>query len=251
MEADQDARIVDSGNLLCMLCERRYPIKNGIVHFIDPQELEGSNLRFARFYDRVAPAYSIFSKAALLPFGGERKARSEILHRLDLNQGRILEVSIGNGVNLPHLFELPDAGEVFGVDISIGLLRRCRSLLNRRGWLADLFLAMAEALPFREDAFDTVFHIGGINFFSGKKQAIDEMIRVARPGSKIVIADEAERFARRVAPSVSPLTDGGDGPGGTSLINLVPSTMEDIEVDGIWRAHGKFHGYCLHFRKPA
>jgi len=39
-----------------------------------------------------------------------------------------------------------------------------------------------------------VFHVGGINFFSDKARAIREMLRVAKPGSKIIIADETSDF---------------------------------------------------------
>ncbi len=250
-----DAKIKDGsvahGDLLCSTCDRNYPIRDGTVHFIEPPDLEGSNQHFARYYDRLAPFYSIFLKFAFLPFGGERKARQEILERLDLDRGRILEVSIGNGVNLPYLFKMSNAAEVFGIDISIGMLSRCRNLINKRDWQVDLFLVMAEALPFRAETFDNVLHIGGINFFSNKRQAIEEMARVARPGGKIVIADEAERFAKRVDPTVaSPSQNHGGGASETTIDKLVPNTMQEIRLGGIWKSHGKHHGYCLDFRKP-
>lgn len=38
---------VDEGNLFCSQCEQSFLIKNGVAHFIDPQELEGINHRFA------------------------------------------------------------------------------------------------------------------------------------------------------------------------------------------------------------
>ena len=129
------------GTLHCPTCVRNYPIRDGIVHFIDPGELEGQNHRFSHYYDHLAPFYSMFIKFALLPFGGERKARVEILERLDLDGGRVLEVSIGNGMNLPYLFGTSNASEVFGMDISIGMLSRCRKFANKRGWQVDLSLA--------------------------------------------------------------------------------------------------------------
>ena len=240
--------VISSGELLCSTCDRKYSVRDGIVHFIDPQDLEGPNQQFERYYNRLAPFYSIFTKLAFLPFGGERKARMEILDHLDLDGGRILEVSIGNGVNLPYLFDTSKVDEIHGIDISIGQLSQCRKLLDKRDWQGDLFLATAEPLPFRHETFDRVLHIGGINFFSNKKQSIDEMIRVVRPGGKVVIADEAERVAKRINPSAA--ANSKSGPIEETIQSLVPETMQNIRVDGIWKAHGRHHGYCLEFTKP-
>jgi len=251
LNAEADGGIVLNGELSCSTCTRKYPIKNGIVHFINPGELEGQNQHFERYYNRFAPFYSLFSKFALLPFGGERKARREILDRLDLIGGRTLEVSIGNGVNLPYLQEWDGVGEVFGIDISIGQLNHCQRLTNKRGWKVDLFLAMAESLPFKDDVFHNVLHIGGINFFSGKAQAIQEMSRVVCSGGKVVISDEAERLAKQVSrlQDTATPTEGNEAFEET-LANLVPGEMQNIRMEGIWKVHGKDHGYCLHFRKP-
>ena len=244
--------IVDEGDLFCSQCKRSFLIRNDIAHFISPQDLEGLNRRFARFYKRLSRFEAIFDKLSFLPMAGERKARTEILHRLELNGGRILEVSIGSGSNLPYLFESPRVGEVFGLDISDAQLMRCRKLVKTQGWRVDLFLGMAEALPFKAESFDNVFHIGGINFFSEKKKAIDEMIRVARPGSKIVIADESERVAQLIAWLLRLSRSNQGRKVDTSVpIHLVPEVMEKIQADGIWKKHGQYHGYCLEFRKPA
>ena len=243
---------VNEGNLFCPHCEQSFLIRNGIAHFISPQELDGLNRRLARFYDWFSHVYALFTKLAFLSFGGERKARTEILSRLELNNGRILEVSIGTGDNLPYLFESPTVGEVYGLDISSAQLARCRNLVVTRGWPVDLFLAMAEMLPFKAESFDSILHIGGINFFSEKKKAIEEMIRVARPGSKIVIADESERVAQFIARIPGFLRSYHGKKVDTSVpVHLVPDTMEEIRVNGIWKQHGQYHGYCLEFRKPA
>jgi uncharacterized protein YbaR (Trm112 family) len=243
---------VEDGGLFCPSCDRNFPIKNGIARFVAPEELEGLNRRLARFYNRFSQFDAIFGKVFFLPMGGERKARKAVLDRLEPNGGRMLEVSIGSGGNLAYLFESRAVGDMCGVDISVAQLARCRDAITKHGWPVDLFLGTAEALPFRERSFDSVFHIGGINFFSGKKEAIDEMIRVARPGSRIVIADECERAARLIARvgGFSRLFEGRSVD--TSVpVQLVPPTMEEIRVDGIWKMHGQYHGYCLEFRRPA
>jgi len=222
---EKNTGMVNEGDLFCARCERSFLIRNGIAHFIYPEELEGLNRRFARFYERFSRFEVIFDKLSFLPMGGERKARAEILRRLELSGGRVLEVSIGSGGNLPFLFESAKMGEAYGLDISAAQLTRCQKRVE---------------------------HVGGINFFSEKKKAINEMIRVARPGSKIVIADESERAAQITARLLRLSRSNQGRRVDTSIpVHLVPETMEEIRVDGIWKMHGQYHGYCLEFRKPA
>lgn len=242
---------VDKGQLACAQCDRSFPIVNGIVEFITREELAGLNRRFEQFYHRFSRFERVLEKLSFLAMGGERKARGVILDRLEFSGGRVLEVSIGSGGNLPYVFESPKVKEVYGLDISAAQLAYCRKLVDKRGWPVDLFLGTAEALPFKSELFDSVFHIGGINFFSDKKRAIDEMIRVARPGCKIVIADESEHVARNVARlmRLSRVTKGQEID--TSIpIHLVPEIMQEIRSEGIWKFHGQYHGYWLEFRKP-
>jgi uncharacterized protein YbaR (Trm112 family) len=120
LESDHSKGIITTGSLTCSTCSRIYPVTDGIVEFVQAEDLVRPNRQFARYYDRLSPFYSLFIKLAFLPFGGERKARQEILKHLDLVGGRTLEVSIGNGANLPYLFSAADAGEIFGIDLSIG-----------------------------------------------------------------------------------------------------------------------------------
>jgi len=61
-------------------------------------------------------------------------------------------------------------------------------------------------LLFVDGIFDVVFRVGGINFFNDKARAIAEMIRVARPGTKIVIVDESGRMRSLVAIRTQPFT---------------------------------------------
>ena len=186
-----------SGTLTCPACGKVFPIENGIPHFIQPEQLTGYNRRFARMYDWFSWGYRLFSKLAFVYIGmSEEAGRREITDRLDPQGGRVLEVSIGPGVNLPFLVNRADVGEVFGLDISLGQLLNCQRYAAKKGWGVDLFLGNGEQLPFKDEAFEGVFHVGGINFFNDKKSAIDEMVRVAKPGARILIADETERGAK-------------------------------------------------------
>jgi len=255
---DGAADPIRTGSLRCIHCARDYPIADGIPHFIEPQELTGLNRRFSHLYDWFSLIYRLFSKVAFAFIGmNEEAARREITNRLDPRGspgsgtgrgGRVLEVSIGPGVNLPYLMNRPDVGEVFGLDISPGQLRGCQRYVRRKVWDVDLFLGNGEQLPFRDGSFDGVFHVGGINFFDNKKAAIEEMIRVARPGARILICDENEKGARgyeKVLPGFKK-SFGGDREAVRPPIDLVPASMLETRLFDAWK--GWF--YCIEFRKP-
>ena len=240
---------IRAGSLRCPVCARIYPVQDGIPHFIRPEQLTGMNRRFSRVYDWASWGYRAFSRIAFAYIGmTEETARREITDRLEPQGGRVLEVSIGPGVNLPFLIGRADVGEIHGLDISPGQLRRCQDYSRRRGWEVELFLGNGEQLPFRDEAFESVFHVGGINFFNDKQAAIEEMVRVARPGARILICDETEQGARayeRFLPRFK-RTVGKQRDAVTAPVDLVPPGIMDLHVDEVWKGWM----YCIDFRKP-
>jgi len=148
--------------------------------------------RSRTYYERRAFVHDWANRAAALLRGvSEIKERAKAVERLALTPGqRALEVSVGTGTNVPLIAERLGAdGRIVGVDISRGMLRRCHDKLRRRGRSADLIEGEAARLPFVSGTFDAVLHHGGFAEFGDKKGAVEEMMRVARPGGKIVICD--------------------------------------------------------------
>jgi ubiquinone/menaquinone biosynthesis C-methylase UbiE/uncharacterized protein YbaR (Trm112 family) len=240
--------IIESGSLTCSTCQKIYSIQQGIPRFIKKAELVGLNKPFARMYDWFSWTYSAFSKIGFLFLGiTDSRARREILSRLE-PKGRVLEVSNGPGVNLPFLLSFPAVREVYGLDISIGQLNRCNSLIRHKGWSVDLFLGNGEELPFKDGSFDSVFHIGGINFFSNQQKAIDEMIRVAKPGTRIIICDENESGAQWYEKFLPGFKSAFQGQRKKVIapLDLVPDNMLELKLDNIWNGFM----YCIEFRKP-
>ena len=177
--------------------------------------------------------YTAFSKVGFRLLGTtDSQARQELLARLEPKGGKVLEVSIGPGINLPYLLKMPTVGEVYGLDISIGQLNRCQALIRRKGWSVDLFLGNGEELPFKDNSFDSVFHIGGINFFNHQQKAIDEMIRVAKPGTKIIICDENESGAswyEKFLPGFKSAFH-GQREAVIAPVKLVPTSMLEVNL---------------------
>jgi ubiquinone/menaquinone biosynthesis C-methylase UbiE len=129
------------------------------------------------------------------------------------------------------------------------MLRRCVRKLSRGLRPYSLFHGEAEHLPFRDGLFDCVYHIGGINFFNDKAQAIREMIRVAKPGAKIVLSDETEEVVRENYQR-NPATRAYFEKGTEAVsapIDLVPAAMQKLQLHDICK--GKL--YCLSFCKPS
>jgi ubiquinone/menaquinone biosynthesis C-methylase UbiE len=222
---------------------RVYPIREGIPLFVS--SLTGPNLKYQAMYDRLAPGYDLAERLYKW-IARKPDFRLDYIEELEIAPGaRVLEVSVGTGANLPYL---PRDIEFYGVDISWGMLRKCRKNLKKWGRTAHLYQAEAGRLPFCAEAFDCVFHVGGINFFTFKERAIREMIWVAKPGTKIVIVDETEKAVRENYQR-NPTTKKYFEPGSENVrcpIDLVPEEMEEVKAHEI--ADGKM--YCLSFRKP-
>jgi ubiquinone/menaquinone biosynthesis C-methylase UbiE len=225
---------------------QRFPIRDGIPIFLQENEVSGPNQHYQSMYNRFAPFYD-FSTWAYSVFKGmsvETRLR-EYLDELEVKEGdRVLEVSVGTGRNLPFL---PRNAQFFGLDISWGMLKQCRR--NASKWKLDvtLFNGAAEHLPFKDAAFDVVFHFGGINFFNDKAAAIREMIRVAKPGTKFIIGDENEELAKKYENL--PVTGefyGNRQQAISAPVDLLPPEMQEVKVKDI--AGGDL--YCLSFRKP-
>ena len=246
MLCDPDTRYpfeLDGNTLRNTATGRVYPIRDGIPLFVST--VTGANLKYQAMYDRLAPGYDLAERAYRW-ISRKPDFRQEYMSELEIEAGsRVLEVSVGTGANLRYL---PENIDFYGLDLSWGMLRRCQKNLKRWNRRAHLFHGEAERLPFRVEAFDCVFHVGGINFFTDKARAIKEMIWVARPGAKIVIVDETEKVVKKHYQR-NPLTKGyfeAGSEAGRCPIEFVPREMTEVKAKEI--ADGKL--YCLTFRKP-
>jgi ubiquinone/menaquinone biosynthesis C-methylase UbiE len=222
---------------------RRYPVRDGIPVFFE--EAAGTNRKYQTMYDRLAPGYD-FAERLYYWISRKPDRRLEFIPELEIPAGaRVLEVSVGTGGNIRFL---PADIEFFGLDLSWNMLRRCRQNLARWQREAHLFHGQAEQLPFRDAVFDCVYHVGGINFFNDKASAIAEMIRVSKPGTKIMIVDETEKVVRehyRKNPFTRRVYQGEHRPA-AAPIELVPTGMRETES----RQINAGREYCLTFRKP-
>jgi ubiquinone/menaquinone biosynthesis C-methylase UbiE len=224
-----------------------FPIGDGIPVLVKADEITGSNLKYNRFYETSAGFYDDIQRVACALMGMNRREHFMAYMRfVEARPGdRVLETSVGTGLNFKYL---PRGVKLFGLDLSLAMLERCQTNLRRWGMDAELLQGNAEILPFADESFDVVYHSGGINFFNDRAKAIREMIRVAKPGSRILIADETEKHVQD-AYEKFPVTGRffkNRKETVTVPVDLVPPEMQETHAEVLW--DGRF--YALMFRKP-
>jgi ubiquinone/menaquinone biosynthesis C-methylase UbiE len=174
----------DSGGL-------KYPVEKGIIRFLLGVELTGNNKNIQKLYDVISRLYGILTQF-IIKNGNEETRLMQYLSVLDIKDNdNVIEVSIGNGRNIKYLN--PNAA-YFGVDISFGMLQKCVKSMTKQRRTISLIQAEAENLPLKNDSFDVVFSAGGFNYFNDRNKAIMEMLRIAKPGTKLMVSDETEKI---------------------------------------------------------
>ncbi len=266
----------DIARLQCPVCRREFvrrgdalecascapwPIRDGLPRLGREEWVRGPDRLMRRFYDGL-PRLHDPAVRFLLPLmqgaGSEESLREGYMRRLELHAlpmdrpVRILEVGVGTGANLPRIeAALPPAlrgrVEVWGLDLSIGMLAGARRRVRKLGYRhVHLVQGDAHTLPFRDADFDRVFHVGGIGGFRDPAAALAELGRVARPGTPIVVVDE------QLEPGLGPvrwalfraLTFYDAAP--HCPVEAVPAGATDVLAEQVSRFY-----YSLRFRMPA
>jgi ubiquinone/menaquinone biosynthesis C-methylase UbiE len=83
----------------------------------------------------------------------------------------------------------PDDARLAGIDFSHEMLDQARERADALGREVDLKQADAHDLPFPDATFDTVVCTFGLCAIPDHVTAVDEMIRVLRPGGQLILVD--------------------------------------------------------------
>lgn len=201
------------GLLRCARCEARWPVEDGLPRLYREESVRGNDRLLRHFYDGLPFLHDAAVRYTLPVFqsGTESAMREAYLPRIELGAlarpghgepARVLEIGVGTGANLPLVRRELPAGlpvEIWGVDLSLGMLSVLRRRLRERPDRdVRLLLADAHALPFPAGLFDRVYHVGAVGSYRDPARALAEMARVAKPGTPIVAVDEQLDTARPV-----------------------------------------------------
>ena len=111
-------------------------------------------------------------------------------------QGRVLEVGVGSGLNLPFYTEA--ATQVVGLDPSPRLLAMARHIHPTGAGSTELIEGSAEALPLENKSIDTVVTTWTLCSIPDVVAALREMRRVLRPSGALLFVEHGRSPDERV-----------------------------------------------------
>ena len=112
-----------------------------------------------------------------------------VLAEIDVSQKlKILDVSCGTGELLVSLVKKDKNQnlQLYGVDIAEKMLRKAREKLASS---VRLQKADVHKLKFPEHSFDYVISTESFHHYSDQQKALQEMVRVAKKGGKVIVVD--------------------------------------------------------------
>jgi phosphatidylethanolamine/phosphatidyl-N-methylethanolamine N-methyltransferase len=137
--------------------------------------------------DQVAEAYGRWAPVYDLVFGPVfRRGRRAAVTAAEQIGGRILEVGVGTGLSLG---DYGTRNRIVGIDISAPMLERARARVAKLGLgqVERLSVMDAEHLSFPDASFDVVVAQYVVTAIPNPETALDEFLRVVRPGGEIVL----------------------------------------------------------------
>lgn len=144
----------------------------------DPHAVSG-------MFNEVAPAYDRTN--TLLSFGLDSLWRQATARAVAPRSGElILDLAAGTGVSSQVLAR--SGAEIVAGDFSVGMIAEGK---RRRGHIRNLRFQHADAmhLPFEDNTFDAVTISFGLRNVQDTKRAMREMLRVTKPGGRLVICE--------------------------------------------------------------
>ncbi len=181
----------EEDTLCCHNCPQIYPIREGIPDFLLEKLSQSKDpvLRRMRFIDRMAGIYEtrLWYPIVLRIYGGVHSPSFSQLIRtvsekVQSTKGRVLDIACGPGTYGRRIAS--PSREVFGIDVSMGMLRQGAAYIAKEGNPHVHFArARVEALPFESILFDATLCCGSLHLFADTVIALREMARVMKPGA--------------------------------------------------------------------
>ncbi|WP_046768783.1 class I SAM-dependent methyltransferase [Jiangella alkaliphila] len=119
---------------------------------------------------------------------------------------RALEIGAGTGFFSLNLRQAGVLDDVTVTDISPGMVEAAQRNARQLGFEIAGEVADAEKLPFPDETFDVVVGHAVIHHLPDVEQAFREMLRVLKPGGRVVICGEPTKYGDKIARALSRAT---------------------------------------------
>jgi len=153
--------------------------------------------------------------------GRLRELRQRTIDIAHIQPGeKVLDVGCGTGtLALEAKLRVGSTGDVFGIDPGVQQIAHARTKAARRNTPVKFQIGVIEHLNFPDQTFDVVLSTIMMHHLSDslKRQGLAEIIRVLKPGGRLVIAD----FKRPEECSPQPVRFGAGGSRIDGLATLV------------------------------
>jgi ubiquinone/menaquinone biosynthesis C-methylase UbiE len=123
---------------------------------------------------------------------GIRRLRQQLLQKAT---GRVLEVAVGTGKNLTYY---PRDCLIIALDHSSEMLKVARNRAAKLSLHVSFLVADAEALPFRDESFDTVASSLSTCTFPNPVAALENMARVCRSEGRVLLLEHGRSDHERL-----------------------------------------------------
>jgi SAM-dependent methyltransferase len=242
-----ELRALSADGLRCTGCAATFAVVDGIARLLR-EDAEGTAARIDALDADMRRHDWAVAKMSLVALMWVPAERVRLLESIGLGAGDVvLDHCTGPGSNLPTLARaVGPSGRLVGMDLSGFVLRQARALAPRLGVPVELHQADASALPYADATFDAVVHYGALNQFGERTaDAIAEILRVTKPGGRIVLLDEGLAPERRHGWWGRLLVWGNPLFACDPPLQLLPA---GVSPEVRWVIRGMF--YEIRFRKP-
>lgn len=141
-------------------------------------------------FDDIANRYDFLNR--LLSAGIDKGWRKKAIAQLkDLQPKKVLDVATGTADVALMTYKALNPETIIGIDISDGMLELGRKKIEKQGLqnTIQLFNGDSEQINYPDNSFDAVTVAFGVRNFQNLEKGLQEMLRVLRPGGKLVVLE--------------------------------------------------------------
>lgn len=145
-------------------------------------------------FNGIAKRYDLMN--SIMTLGMDKGWRRQVVQRVGATPGKeIIDVCCGTGqLSMELARAVGPAGKIVGLDFSENMLQVGREQLEKSSLAGVIRFVQGDAmnLPFADNSFDGATVGWGLRNLPDLRRGIVEMLRVVRPGGKVVSLDMAK-----------------------------------------------------------